>query len=382
MNIGIDVKCLSKRYTGIAVYVHEMLRFFNDLVDEKDNIYLFSNKNFDLDFNLKNNFHKVIYHSLSGSIGIMFQMKKYIQKYSIDIFWGTEHCIPLTTVTCKCVVTIHDLAILKIPNIGTFYNAFLQKTFTIRACNKADAIIAISKSTAKDVINIANVNKEKVKVIYNGDSPYNGNESSLTQEEQISIKNKYKLYNPYFLYFGTLEPRKNIPTIIKAYNIFKQKNASNFKLVLAGGLGWKYKTILEEIAKSPFKNDIIRIGYCSNKEKEYLYRHANSLVFTSLYEGFGFPILEAMSVGIPVITSNISSMPEIGGNLAFYLKNVYDENELYTLMEHVTQLSDAERTELNKKSQIWANKFSRKKCAINILKTFKKLINENVDNLQ
>lgn len=370
MIIGIDAKSLSKRYTGIAIYVHEMLRYFNEIACDDDQFYLFSNRDFDMDLELSDKFHKVIYHSLTGSFGVMFQMGKYVKKYNIDVFWSPEHIAPLTKIECKIVVTIHDLAILRFPETGERYNKFLQDVFVFRSCRKADRIIAISKATANDIVKLCKINADKVQVIYNGDSPYTGKSSTLTAIDNSTIKNKFGIDCPYFLFVGTFSPRKNIVTIIKAYNEFRRRNNCKYKLVLAGGFGWKYENILEEIEKSSYKQDIVKTGFCSDKEREYLYRNAFALLYPSLYEGFGLPILEAMSVGAPVITSNVSSMPEVGGNVAFYVNNVYDADELCCRMQELCSLPENDLNKLKLDSKIHAAKFSRKKCAEEIYDVF------------
>lgn len=372
MKIGIDAKSLSKRYTGIAIYVHEMVRYLNDIASPTDDFYLFSNRDFKLDFTLRANFHKVIYHAPLGSMGVMFQIGRLISRLRLDLFWGTEHSIPLTPMHCKLVVTIHDLAVLRIPRIGGTYNTLLQRAFTTRCCRKADLVIAISKATAHDVHDIAGVPEERIKVIYNGDSPYNGKPSTLSPQESLAIREKFNLNSPYFLFVGTIEPRKNIPTIIKAFNHFSQYYP-NHKLVLAGGLGWRYKASLNEIENSPFNENIILTGYCTSKEREFFYRNATALLYPSLYEGLGLPILEAMSVGTPVVTSNVSSMPEVGGDAALYINNVYDYESLSQHMANLSQLSPSERDSLSRKCMDHARKFSRKDCAVEIYETLKKL---------
>ena len=186
MRIGIDVKTLSKRYTGIAVYVYDMLKYFQEKAPE-DEFFLYTHKDFELDFNLAPNFHKVIYKGLTGSLGIMFQLSKQLKKDKIDLFWGTEHCLVYGKQPFKQVVTIHDLAALHHPEVSTRYNGMLQKFMAIPSCRRADKVIAISKSTAEDVIKSSGVEPSKVEVIYNGDSPYKDTCRVYTQEDHNKI---------------------------------------------------------------------------------------------------------------------------------------------------------------------------------------------------
>lgn len=382
MNIGIDAKTLSKRYTGIAVYIYEMIKYFNE-IDRNNQYYLYSNRKFELDIELGENFHVRFYKAITGSIGVMFQLSPLLKRDKIDIFWGPEHCLVCGKQPFKQVVTIHDLSVLHNPKVGTRYNAILQRIMTIPACRRADKVIAISNSTALDVISSAGIDKDKVVVIYNGDSPYTGKSNIVEEKEVLEIEHKFKIKKlGYFLFVGSIEPRKNINTIVNAYNVYR-KNGGNAKLVLAGGLGWKYKPILKLIDKSSYKQDIIMAGYVSAIEKEYLYRNAISLVFPSLWEGFGLPILEAMSVGTPVITCRNSSLPEVGGNYAYYLENAFDYKMLSCLFFKIEGLSPLVRDSLSVSCIKWSQKFSRKKCAVEILNLFTQLYiqnNEGINN--
>lgn len=375
MRIGIDAKALSKRFTGIGVYVRELIRWFNEQ-DTKDEFFLFSNRDFKLDFPLNSNFHKIIYPARVGSWGVMFKLPKLLNDMGIDLFWGPEHCLPLLRCRCKKVVTIHDLAFLRNPGWGSLYNALLQNIMVRPVCRKADKVIAISQATARDIIEILHVDAQHIQVIYNGDSPYNHQLRNFSKEEIAEIRCKYKLPGSYFLFVGTISPRKNIPTIVAAYNRYRQKNRhQQEKLVLVGGLGWRYKKSLQAIKASPYKTDILMAGYCTDVEREFFYRNAQSLLFPSLWEGFGLPIVEAMSVGTPVITSRISSLPEVGGKHAFYTDNPKDADALCSLMEKVTYIPKEERIKLKCNIQEWSKCFSWEKCAMQTLELFKQVKN-------
>lgn len=368
MKIGIDVKSLSKRYTGIAVYVHDILYYFNKM-DSSDDFFLYSNKPFELDFHLNKNFHKVIYKGFTGSIGVMFQLTKLLKQDNIDLFWGPEHCLVWGKQNFKQIVTIHDLAIIHHPEVGTRYNAILQRFMAVPSCKNADKIVAISDSTAEDVKRTAHVEQSKIVTIYNGDSPYKGKTKKYSEDEIKYYEKKFNIKSfKYFLFVGSIEPRKNIDTIVKAYNEY-HKNG-NFKLVLAGGLGWRYKKILKAIETSPVREDIIMTGYCASDEKEFLYRNASTLVFPSLWEGFGFPIVEAMSVGTPVITARISSLPEVGGDCAFYIDKPRDYIHLSQLMLQMAKMPIQQREQISKKCVLQASKFSRNVCAKNLIDLF------------
>ena len=174
---------------------------------------------------------------------------------------------------------------------------------------------------------------------------------------------------PYFLYVGTLQPRKNIETIVDSF-LRLAKNESTAKLVLAGGTGWGMDKVLNKIRKSSFKDRIILTGYVSEEEKAGLYKNAEAFLFPSQYEGFGIPVLESFSYGVPVITAKNSSLPEVGGNAAIYIENVMSSAELEECMKKIFGLSEADRMLLSEKGIQQFNKFTWKKCAREIFELF------------
>ena len=211
-------------------------------------------------------------------------------------------------------------------------------------------------------------------MIYNGDSIYN-EKTEYNLEEWKKVKNKYAL-NKFFLYVGNVHPRKNISIIIRAYKKYCTKIKEPFQLLIAGDFSWNTKEIEQEIAEFPYEGKIIVTGYVSDEELKYLYKYAECLVFPSRYEGFGLPILEAMSVGTRVITSNTSSMPEVAGGAALYLNDLDSYNELEILLEKIQNMSQNDKEIMINAGYIQSQKFSRRKCALAILKLFGDANNE------
>ncbi|MBP3461180.1 MAG: glycosyltransferase family 4 protein [Bacilli bacterium] len=370
MKIGIDARPLVEKKTGIGTYLNEILKEINK-IDKENEYYLYSNKKIVLDFELNKNF-KICEHSYKiGTFFVLYKLSKILKKDNIDLFWGTEHCLPRKKEKTKYLLTIHDLALKKMPSVGKFYNVLIQNFILKKSCDNADKIIAVSKSTKKDLIELLKINDEKIKVIYpNGKQTRKYN---LKESEEREIEKKYNISKNNFLFFlSTIEPRKNIITLVKAFEKLKEKN-KNLKLVLSGGLGWKYKKTLKVIEKSKYKKDIILTGYINECEKEYLFKNASCFVYPSLYEGFGIPILEAMNNNQIVVTSNISSIPEVGEEAAFYYDNVLDSNSLKDTIDKVLKLTEEERKEYIKKGQAQVKKFSWEKCAKEIIDEINKM---------
>ncbi len=364
MNIGIDAKCLARNYTGISVYCADIIRNLS-LIDSKNNYILYSNKPIKIDFELPSNFKIKIIASKKGTIFVRYKLKKILIKDKIDIFWGPDHCIPRKSKHYQTFLTVHDLAILQFKKISTVRNTFWIKFFLKKMCKEATKILAVSNTTKEDIKKFYHIDN-KVEVVYAGDSPYRNKEITYTKEESDNILNKFGIDKKYMLFVSTIEPRKNVLNIVKAFNIFKDTN-NDYKLVLAGGIGWRVESILEEIKNSKYKEDIILTGYVDPLEKEVLYRNANFFVFPSLYEGFGIPLLEAMSVGLPVLTSNISGMKEVAYDLGFMVDNPLDYEDIANKMSCISKLSMEQINDIKNKSIERANEFTREKSARQIV---------------
>ena len=262
----------------------------------------------------------------------------------------------------KYYVTVHDLAPFKIRGIAATSNSLKLKLFAKRSCLRADKVIAVSKATQKDVIDIFKIPEKKVIVSYNGGLPTEFTSDCLVKKVCKLEKEKY------FLFVSTIEPRKNLITLIKAFEKYLENTNSNIKLVLVGKKGWKCKSIFNAIENSPYKEQIILPGYVSDEEKAWLYQNAVGFIFPSLYEGFGIPILEAMAYGVITITAKNSSLCEVGGDAVLYMQNEKDTEELSQLMNKVVSMKKEEKTIFRKKMEKQVRKFSWDKNADEIMK--------------
>jgi glycosyltransferase involved in cell wall biosynthesis len=240
-------------------------------------------------------------------------------RYNLDLIHFPANTIPLFYFK-KSVLTVHDLAIYINPQwfLKQFLSFYFITPFSIKKCQK---IVAVSKRTKTDIMRFFNVNKDKIEVIYEGAG-------------KIIKKSFYKnKYGNYLLVIGTIEPRKNIIRIIKAFEkikIDKEINIKypNLKLLVVGRAGWKYEKIFKVLEESIFNKDIIYLNRVNQDLKKSLLINSLVLLFPSLYEGFGLPILEGFLANVPVVTSNIGAMREIGGDAAV-LVNPYDFNDVY-----------------------------------------------------
>lgn len=369
MKIGIDARNLaSEHYTGIARCVYEDIYIWIKDYPEHE-FYLFSGQKLNIPLELPSNWHVMDEPWIinSGKLWSIIKLPKMIKKLKLDVFWGPSFYLPKKVKGTRYYVTIHDLALFKFKGIGEFKNTLRIKLLTKKSCKKADKIIAVSKATADDVHELFNVRKDKIKVCYNGGLP---TEFKTNKLKSNIISDNIIFKEEFFLFMSTIEPRKNICTIISAFEKFVRDNNSKMKLVLAGKRGWKCDDIYKKIENSKYRDQIIITGFISDSDKEYLLKNAKAFVYPSLYEGFGIPILEAFSYNIPVITSRKSSMPEVGGNVAFYIEDPLDVDGLALQMLNIINMDTQAKHELDKKMNMQVAKFSWGKNAKEIMKVF------------
>jgi glycosyltransferase involved in cell wall biosynthesis len=222
--------------------------------------------------------------------------------------------------------------------------------YTIKkSCQWARRIISVSKNTKKDLMKLYAVPEEKIEVIYEG------------CENDLQVAYNTKIAKPYLLFIGRLEERKNIVNIINAFEILKEQYKIPHKLVLAGKPGFGYEKIEDKIANSNYRQDIVASGFVSGQEKAGLLKNAAVFVFPTLYEGFGLPILEAQNIGVPVVASIESSIPEVAGDGALLV----DPNNAEAIADAVYKLISDEKlkNDIIEKGKYNAARFSWDKCA-------------------
>lgn len=359
MRIGIDARMFAEEnFTGIARSVHEILKQWSERYPEHE-YYLLSRRPINLNFELKENWHIVNTPWIidKGKLWVAFELPKLIKELDLDVFWGTNYTLPkILNKKTKAYVTIYDLALFKLKDVGETKNTIRLKLFAKSACKRAEKVIVISKATANDVENIFEINKDKIAVSYCG-----GLSEGYTTKRTCNmdaVNNCLNFKEDFFLFISTIEPRKNIITIVKAFEKYIERTNSDYKLVLAGRKGWKCDDIYKVIENSKFRDRIILPGFISDDDKLYLLNNAKAFVYPSLYEGFGIPILEAFAYGLPVLTANISSMPEVGGDAAYYVEDPMDADGLSILMEKVSHMNDSEKKKLKTKMEQQLSKFS------------------------
>lgn len=273
----------------------------------------------------------------------------------------------------KTIITIHDL----IPLINTEWFPDGEKIREYYDCglrygaNTADCVLAVSEHTKSDIIKYYNIEPNKIKVVYPGLYVTEHAEKQIKDDE---ILQKYGINRNYILSICTIEPRKNLISLIKAYELLRDKRPDyDMDLVLVGRNGWVNTDIYSVSAQSKYSSDIIFTGYVENYELDILYKNALLFAYISYYEGFGLPILEAMAKGTVVLSSDTSSMPEVGGEAVCYC-NPYDMESIVNQLDNLLY-DEKLRIEMKARALIQADKFSYKKLVNETIEIYNELLN-------
>lgn len=230
----------------------------------------------------------------------------------------------------RTITVIHDLAFVHYPEFIESKNLARLKKFVPLALEKSDRIVAVSKFTKSDIVNMFGLMEDKIDVVPNA-----VDRTTFRPFRDDSIFSKYSLPSKYLLYVGNIEPRKNISRIIEAYSILPRSFADEYGLVIAGGKGWNDLGIVNSYKKSRHKDKIHFPGYIDSSDLPALYSHSELFLFPSLFEGFGLPILEAMACGAPVITGKNSSLPEVAGSAAY----IVDEKNISSISKAIEDIT-------------------------------------------
>lgn len=292
-----------------------------------------------------------------------------LRAFDADLYHETNY-VPLPY-KGKAIVTICDMSYRLHPHHHPWHRPLYLRLFQNRM-TRADRIITISHNSKQEIMDILKIPEERISVTYLG-AAERFRPVEVQEEKQKVLRARYGLPEQYILYVGTIEPRKNLERLVKAFYQFHNENpVSNIKLVLAGGLGWKYEGIFEQIKRLHLADRIICTGYVDEQDLPNLYNLALLFVYPSIYEGFGLPPLEAMSCGVPVISSNTSSIPEVVGD-AGILVDPYSVNDLAKAMTMVVESSTLRETMASQGLQ-QASRFSWHQCALDTLKAYENCI--------
>ncbi|PIR79693.1 MAG: hypothetical protein COU25_04000 [Candidatus Levybacteria bacterium CG10_big_fil_rev_8_21_14_0_10_35_13] len=386
---GFDEKTKLPIRVGSSAYCFELLKNLNK-IDRKNNytVFLPTKPTSDLPKETQNWKYKIISKRKLWTITALIPHLLFGRR-EIDVFFNPGHYLP-PFAPQKSVISILDVSYLYFPELFKKNDLVKLKNWTKYSLKKAKKILTISNSSRNDIIKEYGVDDKKVRVTYLAvDS--NPNTKTLNMED---LKRKFGIDKDYILFVGTLQPRKNIAKLIEAFSKIridannysestrikshsdglgpKIRKNSDLQLVIVGKRGWKYEEILSAPEKFGVKNRVLFIHNASDEDLPSLYKNAVCFVLPSLYEGFGLPVLEAMKYGCPVLTSNVSSLPEAGGDAAVY----FDPNSAEDIAQKVEKvISDQKlREEMVKKGYNQIKKFSWEKTARETLDALEEVV--------
>jgi len=371
MKILIDFTQIPLQKTGMGVYALNLINSIYEL-DQINSYYILTqNDDYSLEFISSSRF-KIL------EINAKYFRKRFLRvfleqiyipflliKYKITVVHSFHYSFPIFS-SAKRIVTIPDMTLFKFPEFHIKTYVYYYRFFIWLSTIFSNKIVTISNSSKADISSKFKIRKNGISVTYpSHDLP---DKSSITQNEIDCAKKKFKICNEYFLYIGTIEPRKNLERLIYAFEKFVNEN-KNFQLIIVGKKGWHFRKLLKLL--EGYRKNIILTGYIPKREKAILLAGANFFVYPSIYEGFGIPVLEAFSYGIPTITSNTSSLIEITNNSALLIDPL-NIDEIYSAMKRISS-DKLLYNSLKQKSVEQAKKFTWDKTAKETIEVYNSL---------
>ena len=341
---------------GIGWFAYENLKRITTQHPEHEFIFIFD-RQYDQKFIFNSNITPVIAnppsrHPVLWYLFFEWGVPPVLRKHKADLFFSPDGWLSLTA-KVKSLTVIHDLNFMYEPKWIAKAPRYYYQHFFPKFANKADRIATVSEFSKRDICDRFNVLSDKVDVVYNG-----ANESykPINEEQKKATRSEFANNEEYFLFVGLVHPRKNLTNIIKAFDSYKKRTSGKEKLIVVGSTAYWTTDTRQAFENSPNRSDIIFIGRLEPAKLHMVMAASKALVFASLFEGFGIPILEAMYCDVPVITSDVTSMPEIGGDAAVYV-DPYSINSIADAMVKIS--TDVKlREDLVEKGREQRKKFS------------------------
>ncbi len=362
MIIAVNTRFLLNDYLeGYGNFILETCSQLANNHPEHQFIYIFD-RPFDPQFITAKNITPVVIgpaarHPLLWQYWYNYKLPAVLRKYKATVLLSPDGFCSLRTRIPQCLV-VHDLAFLHYPGFIKKSHLRYYKKNTPLFANKAASIATVSEFSKNDLVKQYAIPASKITVVYNGVASLF---QPLNWTEKENIKTRFTEGKEYFIYVGAIHPRKNLMNLLKAFSLFKKRQKSNMQLLIAGRLAWDYESFTESLKTYKYRQDVHLLGYLPQDQLASLIAAAYALVYPSYFEGFGAPIVEAMQSGVPVITSNTSSMPEIAGTAAL----LADPQSISDIAEQMMRIfkDETHRNELIEAGLEQAKKFSWKKTA-------------------
>ncbi len=319
MKIAVNTRLLlSGRLDGIGWFTYETLKRITRNHPEHEFIFLFD-RPWSQEYIFANNISPVSVspparHPLLWYVWFEYSVPSVLRKYSADIFLSPDGYLSLRA-DIPSLAVIHDINFHHRPADLPYFSRVYYRRFFPLFARKADIIVTVSEYTKQDICNSYDIPQDKVNIVYNGANPVF---KSLTQQETIKTRKEFTGGTPYFVFVGMLHPRKNIPCLLLAFDRFREKLNEDFKMVIVGEKKFMTGEIEKVFSMMKFKEEVIFTGRLDPETLSLVMGSAVALTFLPLFEGFGIPLVEAMYCDIPILASNVTSVPEIAGDAALY----------------------------------------------------------------
>jgi len=361
--IGFDATPLQiARHSGVGNYTAELLTALIDRDDER-RYALLANRA------LNGTAPRGTLGQIGGrfpnrSAWMQFMLPRDLAALQPDVCHFTNSIAPLLA-PCPIVITLHDMSLFAYGRLHPLKSRLAVRSIIPVVARRAAAIITVSQHAKREIVAVLQVSPEKVHVIYEAAAPQYRVITAAAELERV--RQRYHLQQPFVLYVGTIEPRKNLTRLVQAFAQAHRRNPE-FELILVGQLGWQYESLLKAIEEAQLGSAVRRLGYVPNEDLPALYNLARLLAFPSLYEGFGLPIIEAMACGTPVLTSQGTALAEVAGEAALLI----DPLEVAAMVEGLMCLLNTAplRDELRERGLQRAAEFSWTRTAAETVKVY------------
>lgn len=375
MRIGLEITAAVQQGGGIGRYVREMLSALSD-IDQSNQYRLFyasKNKSSHATLDLPDNFrvrHLPVNDIWLARIWQRIRLPLPVELITgfLDIYHSPDFTLPPILSDIPTLLTVHDLSFLRDPESAAPGLRGYLEVAVKRSVQLATHVLADSQSTKNDLIELYATPEDKITVLYAGVSSTFRRITDLDQ--LMKVRKRYRLGDqPFVLSVGTLQPRKNHATLIKAFELTLMD--SDYNLVLAGGQGWSYEEVYDLVRSRGLQHRVLFPGFVADEDLSALYSSADVMAFPSLYEGFGLPVLESMACGVPVLASNLSCLPEVAGDAALFV-DPRDVEAMSAAMLKLVSNVDLRGT-LRKKGFERVEQFSWQSSAANLLRVYRDL---------
>lgn len=369
MKIGLITDSLDYRAAGIGRYIKNLVKTLIT-VDTRNEYVLIHEKDID-DELYRGNIRQIIIKPPRILFGREFRkigLGRSLQKFKFDVVHDLGQVGPFFFSNPYATVeTIYDLSPILFPQFVTTINRWRNRIGIRQILNKVNAIITISETSKREILEKYRFRAENIHVTPLAHDSEQFHPIALDSNENIDFYKRYQIDTPYLLFVGTIEPRKNITTLVTAYNLLRARG-SMVKLFIVGKLGWKYHEIQKSIALSPYAKDIHWIASVEDGDLPLFYANARALVFPSWHEGFGLPLVEAMACQCPIVCSDIAIMHEVAGSAAIYF-DPHRPEQCTDAMGVVLQDSE-KRIGLINAGNLEVGKYSWEKCALKTMEVY------------